>query len=249
MIMTRICVLIPVLNEAQAIGAVVSSLRAQDLDVVVIDDGSTDDSGAIARQNGATVIRHDVKKGKGQSLRDGFRYALEHGYDGVITMDGDGQHDAADIKQFLRPAAKERPGMVVGNRMVNPRGMPCVRYLTNRFMSSLISRACGQRIPDTQCGYRYIDSSVLREVPLACDDFEIETELLMKSSKQGFRIESVPVMTIYRDEESKINPWKDTVRFITYFIKELRSPAQRIGKSDERRSNGYKKNFSSDGNG
>lgn len=249
MIMARICVLIPVLNEAQAIGAVVSSLRVQDLDVVVIDDGSTDDSGAIARQNGATVIRHDVKKGKGQSLRDGFRYALEHGYDGVITMDGDGQHDAADIKQFLRLAAKERPGMVVGNRMVNPRGMPCVRYLTNRFMSSLISRACGQRIPDTQCGYRYIDSSVLREVPLACDDFEIETELLMKSSKQGFRIESVPVMTIYRDEESKINPWKDTVRFITYFIKELRSPAQRIGKSDERRSNGHKKNFSNDGNG
>lgn len=247
--MARICVLIPVLNEAQAVGAVVSSLRAQDLDVVVIDDGSTDDSGAIARQNGATVIRHDVKKGKGQSLRDGFRYALEHGYDGVITMDGDGQHDAADIKQFLWLAAKERPGMVVGNRMVNPRGMPCVRYLTNRFMSSLISRACGQRIPDTQCGYRYIDSSVLREVPLACDDFEIETELLMKSSKQGFRIESVPVMTIYRDEESKINPWKDTVRFITYFIKELRSPAQRIGKSDERRSNGYKKNFSNDGNG
>ena len=225
MIMTKICVLIPVLNEAQAIGAVVRSLRVQNLDVVVIDDGSTDDSGAIARQNGATVIRHDVKKGKGQSLRDGFRYALEHGYDGVITMDGDGQHDAADIGQFMHMIAKERPGMIVGNRMVNPQGMPCVRYLTNRFMSSLISKACGQHIPDTQCGYRYVDSRVLREVPLTCDDFEIETELLMKSSKQGFRIDSVPVTTIYRDEESKINPWKDTVRFITYFIKEIRSPA------------------------
>ena len=226
MIMANICVLIPVLNEAQAISAVVSSLRACSLDVVVIDDGSTDDSGAIARQNGATVIRHDVKKGKGQSLRDGFRHALEHGYDGVITMDGDGQHDAADIGQFLELVTRERPGIVVGNRMADPLGMPRVRYLTNRFMSSLISRACGQRIPDTQCGYRYIDSRVLREVPLASDDFEIETEILMKSAKRGFRIDSVPVTTIYRDEESKINPWKDTVRFITYFIKEIRSPAR-----------------------
>ena|SRR3989338_7445890 len=225
--MAKVCVLIPVLNEAQAIGAVVHSLRVQDFDVVVIDDGSTDDSGAIARQNGASVIRHDVKKGKGESLRDGFRYALERGYDGVITMDGDGQHDAADIGQFLRLIAKERPGMVVGNRMADPRGMPCVRYLTNRFMSFLISRACGQRIPDTQCGYRYIDSRVLREVPLACDDFEIETEMLMKSAKRGFRIDSVPVLTIYRNEESKINPWKDAIRFITYFFKEIRSPAQK----------------------
>ena len=224
--MAKICVLIPVLNEALAIGAVASSLRAKNLDVVVVDDGSTDDSGAIARQNGATVIRHEIKNGKGQSLRDGFRYILEHGYDGVITMDGDGQHDAADIEQFLRLAAKERPGIIVGNRMAMPQGMPCVRYLTNRFMSSLISRACGQRIPDTQCGYRYIDSAVLRAVPLACDDFEIETEMLMKSAKRGFRIDSVPVMTIYRGEESKIHPWKDTIRFITYFIKEIRSPVQ-----------------------
>ncbi len=224
--MSKICILIPVLNEAQTIGAVVSALRAQSLDTVVVDDGSTDDSGAIARQKGATVIRHEVKKGKGQSLRDGFRHVLEHGYDGVITMDGDGQHDAADIGQFLQQIAKERPGMIVGNRMANPQGMPVVRYLTNRFMSFLISCACGQRIPDTQCGYRYIDSRVLREVPLASDDFEIETELLMKSAKQGFRIDSIPVATIYRDEESKINPWKDTIRFVRYFTKEIRSPGK-----------------------
>lgn len=223
--MARICVLIPVLNEAQAIGAVVSSLRVKNLDVVVVDDGSSDDSGAIARRNGATVIRHEAKTGKGQSLRDGFRYVLEHGYDGVITMDGDGQHDAADIDQFIASAGKGSPGMIVGNRMANHHGMPWVRYLTNRLMSSLISRACGQRIPDTQCGYRYIDAALLRAVPLTCDDFEIETEMLMKSAKRGFRIDSVPVMTIYRDEESKINPWKDTLRFIAYFIKELRSPA------------------------
>ncbi len=219
--MTKICVLIPVLNESQAIGSVVESLRKRNLDVVVVDDGSTDDSGAIASQKGATVLRHDTKKGKGQSLRDGFRHIVERGYDGVVTMDGDGQHDAADLEQFIRLVERERPGVIVGNRMAKPDGMPWIRYLTNRLMSAIISLACGQRIPDTQCGYRYIDTGVLRNISLNCDDFEIETEMLMKAAKRGCRIYSVPIKTIYQDEESKINPLKDTVRFLAYFTKEL----------------------------
>lgn len=219
--MIKICVLIPVLNESHAIGSVVESLRKRNLDVVVVDDGSTDDSGAIAGQKGATVIRHDTKKGKGQSLRDGFRHIVERGYDGVITMDGDGQHDAADLEQFIRLAERERPGVIVGDRMAKPDGMPCIRYLTNRLMSAIISLACGQRIPDTQCGYRYIDTRVLKNISLNCDDFEIETEMLMKAAKRGCRICCVPIKTIYQDEESKINPLKDTVRFFVYFIKEL----------------------------
>lgn len=219
--MAKICVLIPVLNESHAIGAVVESLRKRNLDVVVVDDGSTDGSGAIAGQKGATVIRHDTKKGKGQSLRDGFQHIVERGYDGVVTMDGDGQHDAADLEQFIRLVERERPGVIVGDRMAKPDGMPWIRYLTNRLMSAIISLACGQRIPDTQCGYRYIDTRVLRNISLNCDDFEIETEMLMKAAKRGCRICSVPIKTIYQDEESKINPLKDTVRFFVYFTKEL----------------------------
>ncbi len=219
--MTKICVLIPVLNESHAIGSVVESLRKRNLDVVVVDDGSTDDSGAIAGQKGATVIRHDTKKGKGQSLRDGFRHIIERGYDGVVTMDGDGQHDAADLEQFIQLAERERPGVIVGDRMAEPDGMPWIRYLTNRLMSAIISMACGQRIPDTQCGYRYIDTRVLRNISLNCDDFEIETEMLMKAAKRGYQICCVPIKTIYQDEESKINPLKDTVRFFVYFTKEL----------------------------
>lgn len=219
--MIKICVLIPVLNESHAIGSVVESLHKRNLDVVVVDDGSTDDSGAIAGQKGATVIRHDTKKGKGQSLRDGFRHIVERGYDGVVTMDGDGQHDAADLEQFIQLAERERPGVIVGDRMAKPDGMPCIRYLTNRLMSAIISMACGQKIPDTQCGYRYIDARALKNISLNCDDFEIETEMLMKAAKRGYRICCVPIKTIYQDEESKINPLKDTVRFFVYFIKEL----------------------------
>ncbi|MBI5149377.1 MAG: glycosyltransferase family 2 protein [Candidatus Omnitrophica bacterium] len=222
--MSRICVLIPVLNESRTIAEAVGAVRARGLDVVVVDDGSTDNSGPIARGAGAFVIRHDQRRGKGGSLRDGFRHILQKGYEAVITLDGDGQHDPVDIDQFTQLAGRISPGMIVGNRMATPRGMPPVRYLTNRFMSLLISWACRQNIPDTQCGYRYIHRDVLREVPLSCDDFEIETEMLMKAAKRGFQIHSVPILTIYRNEESKINPVKDTVRFIAYFSKELLSP-------------------------
>lgn len=225
--MPKICVLIPVHNEAQAIRGVVSSVRTKGLDVAVIDDGSTDDSGAIAREAGAFVIRHAQKSGKGASLRSGFTHALKEGYAAVVTLDGDGQHDAGDIDAFVALAQQHSPCMIVGNRMANPKGMPWVRFLTNRFMSFLISMACHQKIADTQCGYRYVDTAVLKDLPLRCDDFEIESEMLMKAAKKGCRIYSVPIRTIYQDEESKIHPVKDTIRFFVYFLKEISTSAPR----------------------
>jgi glycosyltransferase involved in cell wall biosynthesis len=219
------CVLIPVYNEANTIGSIARAIRADGIDVVVVNDGSTDNSEAVANENGAVVMRHDIKSGKGSSLRMGFAHILKQGYGAVITMDGDGQHDVGDIHRFLEFARTHRPAIIVGNRMTDPKGMPWVRYLTNRFMSLLISLACRQGIPDTQCGYRYLDCRLLREISLRCDDFEIETEMLMKAAKKGFPVYSVPIRTIYRDEESKINPLKDTLRFIVYFLKEVASPA------------------------
>lgn len=217
----NICVLIPVHNEAQGIGPVVEALRAKDLDVIVIDDGSMDGSGDIAKAKGATVLRYDKKNGKGYSLQRGFEYVLKHRYEGVITMDGDGQHDPNEVEQFLKEARGNPTSLIIGNRMQNSHGMPFVRYLTNCFMSGLISLACRQSIPDTQCGYRYLSKEVLKSLELTCADFEIETEILMKACKKGFKIASTPIQTIYRDEESKIHPFKDTVRFFIYFFREL----------------------------
>lgn len=217
----NVCIIIPAYNESQNIGPLIEALRAKRLDVVAIDDGSTDMTGAIVKEKGAVVIRHDQKKGKGCSLRKGFEYALQHDYEGVITMDGDGQHDIADIDQFMTAAQKNKISIITGNRMADSKGMPFIRYCTNRFMSWLISAACKQRIADTQCGYRYISCDILREINLTCRDFEIETEILMEACKKGFKVYDVPIKTIYRDEESKINPFKDTIRFFVYFIKEI----------------------------
>lgn len=224
----NICVVIPVHNESGQIARVVEAVRRQGVDVLVIDDGSTDDSGSLAKEKGAVVIRHDVRKGKGFSLRKAFAYVLGENYDGVITMDGDGQHDAGNINDFLKAISVEPNRVITGSRMGNPRDMPGIRLLTNRLMSLLISAICGQSIPDTQCGYRYISRDILKRLTLSgtgtltAHDFEIETEVLIKASKMGYEISSLPVRTIYRGERSKINPFRDTIRFFLYLIKEMR---------------------------
>lgn len=217
----KIAILIPAHNEQNAIASVVRSFQAKGLDVFVFDDGSTDQTSLNAREAGAVVLRHEQKSGKGATLRRGFQYISSHDYDGVIIVDGDGQHSADDVDRFIALANQNPDCLINGNRMTNHDAMPWLRFLTNRFMSLLISAACGQWIPDTQCGYRYIGVHILRAWNLQCTGFEIETEMLMKAAKKKFKIYSVPIKTIYEDEKSKINPFRDTVRFIRYFVKEI----------------------------
>ncbi len=221
----KICAVIPVHNEAKTIGGIVESLSFKHIESLVIDDGSSDGSGQIAKSKGATVITNNPRGGKGNALKQGFAYAIKHHYDAVITIDGDGQHDIGDIENFIQQAHKDPVSVITGNRMSNAKGMPFLRYVTNTFMSFIISSACKHKISDTQCGYRYIHCSILREIALISNDFEIETEILMKTSKKGYPIYSVPVKTIYNNEESKISPFRDSVRFINYFLKELRNKA------------------------
>ncbi len=225
----KIGIVIPVHNEARSIGLLVQKIKAKNLDVLVVDDGSGDHSGSISSKQGAFVIRNDTKMGKGKSLQKGFEYFLQKNYDGIIAMDGDGQHDVADLVYFLKKAEQVPISIVIGTRMENPKNMPGIRYWTNRLMSGLISLTCGQEIPDTQCGYRYLSCEILKQIHLTCSDFEIETEVIMKATQNGFPIYSVPIKTIYEDENSKINPFKDTIRFVIYFIKELcRFKTQRL---------------------
>ena len=220
----RICVIIPIHNEEKEIGHLIEEIRKKGLDIIVIDDGSTDQSGNIAGQQGVVVIHHPEKKGKGKSLRDGFDYALKNHYDGVVTMDGDGQHAVSDLAQFIEKANESLAGVIAGSRMSQTEGMPLIRLITNKTMSWVISFLCKQKIPDTQCGFRFIRSDVLRGLTLSCSDFEIETEVLIESSRKGYKIESLPIKTIYRNETSKINPFLDTMRFFAYIVRTITKP-------------------------
>jgi glycosyltransferase involved in cell wall biosynthesis len=220
----RTCIIIPTYNEAGAIGDLVEKIRRQDLDVVVVDDGSRDNTSGIAREKGAVVLMNPRNEGKGASLKEGFSFALKEDYDAVITMDGDGQHRPDDIPYFMRLAKYSESAIFIGNRMSKTRNMPLLRLLTNKFMSWLISVIAKQRIPDTQCGLRLIKKDVLKKVRLKTSKYETESEILIRAARAGFRIESVPIKSVYSGEKSKINPFVDTLRFLRFIIGELRNP-------------------------
>ncbi len=207
-------VLIPAYQEGSRIGAVVREVLPFCPRIVVVDDGSADDTAAAARAAGATVLVHAQNKGKGAALQTGYDYAREQGAAFVLTMDGDGQHAPADIPGFLEAFARGEVPVLVGNRMEDPRAMPFVRRMTNRFMSWLLSRKMGQRVPDTQNGFRLYRTDVLPDMSGGDARFAAESEILLILSRRGVRIASVPVRIIYGDERSKIRPVRDTLRFI-----------------------------------
>jgi len=217
----KTCVIIPTYNEAREIGNLVKKIREQNLDVLVVDDGSWDNTSQLANNSGAKVLRNEINQGKGASLIKGFNYALTLDYDAIITMDGDGQHLPEDLPYFIRLAKYSDSDIFIGNRMQKTKNMPLVRLLTNRFMSWLISCVAKQKIPDTQCGFRLIKKEVLEKLNLRTRKYETESELLIRSSRLGFKIESVPIKTMYIGEKSQINPFIDTLRFIRFIIQEL----------------------------
>jgi glycosyltransferase involved in cell wall biosynthesis len=217
----KTCVVIPTYNEAKTIGEIVRQIRELNLEVIVVDDGSQDNTFQIAKNNYATVFRNEDNQGKGASLIKGFQYAKDNNFDAIITMDGDGQHESSDIPYFIRLAKYSPSGFFIGNRMSRPKSMPAVRLLTNKFMSWLISKVAKQKIPDTQCGFRLIKREVLEKLNLKTVKYETESEIIIQASRLGFKIESVPIKTIYGGEKSQINPFIDTLRFMRFIIKEL----------------------------
>ena len=135
-------------------------------------------------------------------------------------MDGDGQHSTDDIKLFIQKAESSNCGIVIGNRMTMTKEMPAVRIMTNRFMSWSISLIIKQDVADTQCGFRLVKKEVLQKINLTTSKYETESEVLIKAARLGFKIESIPVKTIYSGQKSQINPFVDTLRFLRYMALE-----------------------------
>jgi len=214
----RTCVIIPTFNESKAIAGLISRIRQLGLEAIVIDDGSSDDTVEIAQACGAIVLRNESNLGKGASLIKGYNYAIAQGFDAVISMDGDGQHSCDDIQAFIRKAENSQSAIIVGNRMAMTKNMPALRIMTNHFVSKLISIITKQHIPDTQCGFRLLKKEVLAKLNLSTSKYEIESEVLIKAARLGFKIESIPIQTIYSGQKSQINPFVDTLRFLRFII-------------------------------
>lgn len=211
--MQEICAVIPALNEAPRIAAVIRGVRRQGIDVIVVDDGSGDGTEAVARAEGAAVVRHPSNRGKGAALRTGFDHVLGKGYRSIVTLDGDGQHDPAEISRFLDTAERTGADIIVGSRMHSLRGMPWTRILCNRVGSAIVSRVCGVRIPDALIGYRLMKTDVLRSITLEADRYEIDPEILLKGVLAGRTVQHVDVTCIYGNERSRIRPLRDGLLF------------------------------------
>jgi glycosyltransferase involved in cell wall biosynthesis len=218
--------LIPAYQEGPRIASVVEAARGH-LPVVVVDDGSADDTAERAEAAGATVLRQAPNAGKGAALRAGFRHALVTGAAAVVTLDADGQHDPSEIPSFLEAFGDRRPGLIVGRRDFS--AMPPVRRLANVLGGATLSVALGRGVPDNQSGYRLIGRQLMRSL-LDSDEsgFEFEVEMIARCIALGLPIAWVPISTIYAGEPSHIRPW----RHFTEFLRVTRK-ARRIARGDE----------------
>ena len=211
---SRLIALIPAYNEAQRIGDVIARTRPHVEEVVVVDDGSVDDTAMVAEKAGAKVLRHEQNLGKGGAIATALGYFGRSDAEFAILLDADGQHDPAEIEKFVETARVENADIVVGTRMNDVRDMPRVRLWTNQFTSWVTGKLARQKIPDSQCGYRLVRRTVLKDLKFSTARFETETEMLIQAGRAGHRIANVPIRTIYEaGRASRIHPWRDTIRF------------------------------------
>ncbi|MGQ0562527.1 MAG: glycosyltransferase family 2 protein [Gemmatimonadota bacterium] len=214
-------VLIPAYNEEERIRPVIEGARTH-LPVLVVDDGSADGTPAIAEAAGATVVRQVPNQGKGAALKRGFRWALERpDCSAVLTLDADGQHDPAEIPKFMATFAQNGSDLIIGYRDFSE--MPFRRKVANTIGRASLSWAMGQKIVDNQSGYRLI-SRGLMEATLASAEagFEFEVDMVVLCIRRGFRLDWVPIRTIYAGEASHIRPWHHVKNFFRVVLKTRR---------------------------
>jgi glycosyltransferase involved in cell wall biosynthesis len=217
----RCCILIPCLNEEQAIGRVVGEALELGLPVIVVDDGSDDRTPEIVAALPVTLLRHEARRGKGEALRTGFREVLRQGYDAVVTMDGDGQHLASDIPAILAASRRFPGSIVIGARLLDRDQQPPGRRRANAVADWGISWACGRPIADTQSGQRLYPRETLDLVDLPAEHFVFEAAVLITACRErGIGVVSVPIASRYQGEFrlSHFNPVRDVTRITLYTI-------------------------------
>ncbi|TAN04977.1 MAG: glycosyltransferase family 2 protein [Rhodanobacteraceae bacterium] len=217
-------VVVPCLNEARAIGALLRRVLAHCWDVIVVDDGSTDGTADIVARLPVTLVRHPEPRGKGEALRDGFRAALNLGASGVLTMDGDGQHDPDDIPRILAAARRFPGAMVIGARMLARETQPAARRRANAVADWGISWGCGCPVADTQSGQRWYPRAVVELIDTRAEGFVFEAALLIGASRDlGLPIVSIPIACRYDDgaRHSHFHSVRDTLRITWYTVRQV----------------------------
>lgn len=214
---TSVLVIIPAFNAAPYLVKLLGRLGTlrEGEDILFVDDGSTDGSGRILENNGRKVIRHAVNRGKGEAIRTGLKFASEKGYGLAATMDCDLQHPPELLPQLVEKAGPRT--IVVGWRKRDAR-MPMLRRFSNWTTSLLLSVRTGRKIHDSQCGYRVYPAGLSGEVPTRGRGFQFESEVLIRCALRRWRIEFVPIPTLYDGERSAMRNFRDTYGFVRMFL-------------------------------
>lgn len=217
---SKILALIPAYNEEVGVADVVRG-ASKFIPALVVDDGSRDHTAQYAEEAGAVVVRQVPNQGKGAAMRAGFRYALENGYDAVVTLDADRQHNPEEIPTFLDCHRLTSADLIIGAR--DFRKMPIVRRVSNTIGRAMFSWALGQKDRDNQSGYRLISSRLMQQLITSSErGFEFEVEMVAVCVKLGYRLEWVTIQTIYADEKSHISPLKHIVNWFRIIAKTRR---------------------------
>lgn len=215
------CILIPAYNAGKTIAAVVRESLEHGLPVAVVDDGSTDDTSALLSGLPLTLLRHRQNLGKGAALKTGFAWALQSGYDGVVTIDADGQHEISAIPRLVASAQSLKWGILIASRHSQFEQMSGLRKFWNRVGVWCIWKRTGFEITDSQSGFRYYSHEVLRAVSLESNGYAMEMEILLKAWKKGFTVGSLPIAARVADGRatSHYRPFKDTVDISMTFLR------------------------------
>ncbi len=213
-------ILIPVYNEEKHLREVINKLNQYiSLEkILVVDDGSADNTCSIAQSCKVTLIRHDVNMGKGAALKTGFQWLSTRNAEWVITIDGDMQHDPDMTKKFIDEAVRTNADMVVGRR-IRTADMPWDRQFSNWCTSFILTLVTSQKIFDSQSGYRAIRLASLMDIDLHTDRFEVETEMLLEFARNNFKINWIDIPTTYGGETSSIDKVTDTLRFVKIILR------------------------------
>lgn len=194
----KVICIIPAFDEEATIGDVVAGAMRYCRSVLVVDDGSQDETAEVSRQAGASVIKHLIRLGTGGALSTGFRAALESDSEILLTMDGDGQHDPNEIPMIMEPILKGNADVVVGSRFLRPQGnIPAIKRVGNRMLSFSTSLVAGTEITDSQSGFRAYRREVLEYAMHQSRDYRWASETLILATKGNFTILEVPITARY----------------------------------------------------
>jgi glycosyltransferase involved in cell wall biosynthesis len=221
--LNKVCILIPAYNAEKTLGSVLEKTRPLGMDTVVVNDGSEDATKRVAVEYGTLLLEHPSNLGKGAALRTGFNDILEKGYQVVITLDADGQHNPSEIPSLLRVFQGVKPDILIASRAGEFDRMTFLRRFWNRLGARAVARLCHSDITDSQSGFRLIRVEILKEITLLTSGYDMELELLIKACKKDFNVLSVPTPPPKPDGTafSHFRPVADTWRVCKLFLRIL----------------------------